>query len=160
MKIVKRNCCNSNSNNRKRPSFMCIFNDGPFSFLERFLHIYFFFWKYYNIFNKQSNKRNNIAIWYIVFVLFHSLTIILTVSFSVSFNFVGSLFNFCIFYIITSRWSCIFFTHHFAMFWIGIYMHFERKSACDFFSLSISVSNVVILSHFQWTNISCVYVYM
>lgn len=88
---------------RKRPSSMCIFNDGPFSFLWRFFFSFFLGEKYYNILCKATKVPH------IVFDMEHSyavffLSSMCIFSFLTLFSFLSS---FSAYFIITSRWSCI-----------------------------------------------------
>lgn len=124
---------------QKRPSSMCIFNDGPFSFLRRF----FFLFSEILLHFIQSNKSTTYCIWY-------GFRVSLTLSpepWPFLALFFRSLFgSFSAYFIITSRWSCISFTCHFR---VCVCVYILSEWVCFFFLLFLST--VVILSLFRWT---------
>lgn len=124
----------NNSGANKNQCSMCIFNDGPFSFLWRFFFRHFFFLELLQHF-VQSNKTNTYCIQYeSCFFFFHG-----NFHFSISFSF-GS---FSAYFIITSRWTCISFAR-----WSSLCVQLVFYFVL-FLLLLLLFSAVVILSLFS-----------
>lgn len=143
---------------QKRPSSMCIFNDGPFSFLRRF----FFLFSEILLHFIQSNKSTTYCIWY-------GFRVSLTLSpepWPFLALFFRSLFgSFSTYFIITSRWSCISFTCHFRV-CVCVCIYFERMSlflfpfipfhCCYFVTFSVDIFPRLFFPD----SIACIFLYM